>query len=188
MTDAEYTLLSPEDVRFRLEYNSETGELFWKNSKMPKRNGTLAGGVRKDGYHVTSIDKVHYLSHRLAWCHFYGEWPNLLIDHINGIKTDNKISNLRLATKQENNFNSTMWKSNKSGHKGVFWSKKRQKWQVQATINYKNIYLGVFDNLDDASKAYKKYAEQNHGMFYNPDSLRNKNVLHRTEIDTTGGR
>ena len=187
MTDAKYTLLSPEDVRFRLDYNPETGELFWKNSKMPKRNGTVAGGRQKIGYHVTSIDKVHYLSHRLAWCHFYGEWPTLLVDHINGVKTDNRISNLRLATKQENNFNSNMWKSNKSGFKGVHWCKQKGKWKAQATNNYAAVHLGFFDDPEEASKAYKKYAERNHGLFYNPDSLRNRHEQNSITASAANG-
>lgn len=185
MTSAKYNSLTAEEVRFRLDYKHETGEFFWKNSKQSRRNGLPAGNVQKIGYHIISIDKVHYLSHRLAWCHYYGEWPELLIDHINGVKTDNRIENLRLATKQENNFNSTMWKSNKSGYKGVFWNSQKQKWQARATLNYKAIYLGTFDDAEDASKAYHDFVSKKHGVFYNPDSLRNKHVIHRLGVNPT---
>lgn len=187
MTDGKYTTLTPEDVRFRIDYNPETGEFLWKNSKMPKKNGKKAGNPQKIGYYVLSIDKIHYLAHRIAWCHFYGEWPELLIDHIDGDKLNNKISNLRLATKQENQWNSNIWKSNKSGFKGVFWNSQKNKWQAKATKNYAGVHLGFFDDPLEASEAYKKYAEENHGMFYNPDSLRNRHEHDCPKIIATNG-
>lgn len=95
--------LTDEYIKEILDYNPETGIFTWKIK--PRRNihlGSPAGSINKYGYRVVRIDSRGYPAHRLAWVYVYGEWPKGKIDHINGIRTDNKIANLRVVTPREN--------------------------------------------------------------------------------------
>jgi len=130
-----------------LDYDSSTGFFINKitRSSMSKK-GSRAGGYRPDGYRVLTIDKKQYLEHRLAWFYTYKEWPKNQIDHINGIRKDNFINNLREATFTENNRNKEA--------KGFY----EYKYGFAAQITYKNkkIHLGTFDTEEKARKAYKE--------------------------------
>ena len=87
------------------------------------------------------------------------------IDHINGIKDDNRIINLRECTTQQNGMNRGPQKNNSSGYKGVGWSKKSSKWRAQIRFNNKSIYLGLFDDKKEAAKIYNKEAKKLFGEF-----------------------
>lgn len=86
------------------------------------------------------------------------------IDHINLNRADNRRENLRFATHQENNFNKKYHKNSTTKIKGVYWSKRLQKWYAKIYFNYKSIHLGVFENLEDAvaarQKAEKEYFKE----------------------------
>ena len=92
---------------------------------------------------------------------------NILVDHINGNTLDNRKSNLRLCTNQENIRNCKVPKNNTSGHKGVYWVANRNKWAAQITINNKTISLGRFNTLDEAVEKRKQAAIEHYGEFYN---------------------
>jgi hypothetical protein len=98
----------------------------------------------------------------------YGEFPEMSIDHINGIKTDNRLQNLRLATKSQNALNSKRHKDNTSGYKGVSWNKRLAKWGARITINGKYKHIGLFKNVEDAASAYAAAAYMHHGEFACP--------------------
>lgn len=136
----------------------ENGKLFWKNrsnSLVPA--GALAGSKRADGYVGIFIGGKYHFAHRVIWEMHNGEIPEgLVIDHINGIRDDNRIENLRLCTFQENHFNRGKQSNNKSGYKGVSWHKQKQKWVAQIKIDGRNKFLGFFT---DPEKAYAKYCE-----------------------------
>ena len=89
------------------------------------------------------------------------EEDNRIVDHINRNKLDNRKCNLRISDKTGNNRNVGLQKNNKSGITGVRWDKQTNKWKAEITVNYKNIYLGIFDSKEDAIKrrliAEKKY-------------------------------
>lgn len=89
------------------------------------------------------------------------------VDHANGDKTDNRKSNLRIATRQQNAMNQGKTALNKSGYRGVFWHKKANKWCVQITINKRNVHIGLFKSKLDAAMAYNKAARKYHGKFAN---------------------
>jgi len=91
-----------------------------------------------------------------------GEDDSRFVDHINRDRLDNRRENLRYVTHSQNRFNASKNPSNKSGVKGVYWSKERQKWCVQITVNWKKMHLGRFDNFDDAVKARKEAEERYH--------------------------
>lgn len=96
----------------------------------------------------------------------YGRNPSDRLDHINGIKTDNRISNLRECTRSQNSANSNLHSLNTSGLKGVTFHKKSKKWQSAVKVDGKSIYLGLFVSKYDAHNAYEKKAKELFGEFY----------------------
>lgn len=93
--------------------------------------------------------------------------PNTIVDHVNHNGLDNRKCNLRTCTNQENICNCEIPKNNKSGCKGVYWAKDKQKWTVQVTINNKTKYIGRYTNLEDAIKARQEASEKYYGEFAN---------------------
>ena len=158
-----------EQVRKYFDYID--GKLFWKISPHPKILIGTEAGWNALGYRNVQINGKSYRTHRLVWLWYYGEWPDHGIDHINRIRNDNRIENLRLATYEGlsdhgcQNHCSTR-KDNKSGYPGIFWNKKLQKWQGYINIKGERIHLGVFKLLEDAiesrEKARAKYWEFSH--------------------------
>ena len=114
-------MITQERLKEVLKYNSETGEFTRKIAK---------GGKIKDssGYILISVDGEKYYAHRLAWLYMYGEFPKNSIDHINKIKDDNHLYNLRDVTSIENQRNRFLNINNKSGFLGVSWYKPLSKW------------------------------------------------------------
>lgn len=138
-----------------LGYDPETGNLFWKQSRGTKKVGSIAGYFDIHGYVCVKLHKKQYRAHRLAWFFHYGEMPVDDIDHIDGNKSNNKISNLRLATEQLNQWNHTKPRvTNSTGYLGV--SKYRNKYIASIKANYKSKRLGVFDTSELAHQAYLK--------------------------------
>jgi len=98
--------MTQEELHQLLDYNPETGEFFWKVNSRCIKVGQKAGYVCKThGYEHIFINKKQYRSHRLAWLYVHGKWPEPEIDHINRVKTDNRIANLREADRSMNNLN-----------------------------------------------------------------------------------
>ena len=93
--------------------------------------------------------------------------PSVVVDHINQNGLDNRKSNLRICSNQNNICNCKIPKNNKSGCKGVYWSKDKNKWTVQVTINNKTKYIGRFDSYEDAVKARQEASKQYYGEFAN---------------------
>ena len=153
-------------LRRILDYNSNTGIFIWREYRGSNARPGIEAGYYDPafGYHVIRIDRI-YLAHRLAWLHYYGEWPHLYLDHINGIGNDNRIVNLREVTKTENSWNSRKRKDNASGYRGVSIYKKTGKWRARITVHKKEHSLGYFDTKEEAEKAYKKAAKKFYGEF-----------------------
>jgi hypothetical protein len=112
------------------------------------------------------VEGISYLAHRLAWAFVNGEFPESDIDHANGIKTDNRIENLRLATRSENQCNRGKHSNNKSGFKGVNWNREAKKWAARCMVKGKRTHIGYFDNAVLAALAYQQLAASMHGAFY----------------------
>ena len=141
-------------------YNPETGDILWKVSAGTAKAGSVAGCLA-EGYILLGCGRRLLKAHRVAWMLHYGVDPVLDIDHKNGIGTDNRIENLRLATVHENTRNARMRNDNTSGIKGVCWCKRRRKWK--ASLN--GIYVGYFDSKDDAATAVQNRRLELHGEF-----------------------
>jgi hypothetical protein len=163
-------MLTYEEVSEVLDYDPETGLLKWNECAHHTVRGKIAGSVNKDGYVDLRCKGKRMYGHRVAWLLTHKEWPKKHIDHINGIKTDNRIVNLRVVTNQQNRKNMKRHKGNSSGVTGVYWSNRAKKWQAYICVNYKQIYLGVFKYLVDAETA-RKEAEIEYGFHKNHGRL-----------------
>ncbi len=116
----------------------------------------IAGGETAYGYRTLTIDGYRYLVHRLAWLYVYGRWPAHDIDHINGVRGDNRISNLREATRTQNLQNERKARrSNKStGMLGASWDDRHKKYRAQIRLNGRKKHLGYFSKAEEAHAAY----------------------------------
>lgn len=139
-----------------LNYNHETGIFNWKvDVSNNVKAGSIAGTIHHSGYIQIRFEKKQYRAHRLAWLLFYGKYPNNFIDHINGIKNDNRICNLRDVTRNENSQNQKKaQKDSMTKILGVTFSKVNNKWKARIIKNKQYIHLGYFDNANDAGNAY----------------------------------
>ena len=153
-------------IKSKLRYDKDTGAFAWTQSRGSVKAGDFAESVNSRGYARVKVDGVHYLAHRLAWAFVYGEFPKSDIDHANGIKTDNRIGNLRLATRSENQCNRGRHANNKSGFKGVNWNPSTKKWAARCMVNGKRKHIGYFDDAASAAVAYQQVAVSMHGAFY----------------------
>ena len=147
-------------LRKLVNYNHETGIFTWLYKPRQNTNaGDVAGYKNDAGYQLIKIDGYAYRAHRLAWLYTYGKWPEGQIDHINQIKHDNRIVNLRDVTVKQNQENRPIRTDNSSGCTGVSWNSDTSKWRVVINSNGKNIHLGLFENFDDAVSE-RRLAEQ----------------------------
>jgi hypothetical protein len=160
-------MITQLELKEVLHYNQDTGIFTWINPVRKTMLNVIAGTMSHERYVVIKINKKTYRAHRLAWLYVYGNFPSSILDHINGIKSDNKINNLRKATSQQNNFNRKNESINTSGHKGVHWETAREIWKAVITINNRHIYLGRYKHKQEAINAYLTSAKKYHGEFYN---------------------
>jgi hypothetical protein len=158
--------LIAERLREILSYNPETGVFTWLVSTSNRvRVGSVAGTMQNRGYQQMTVDNRRYLAHRLVWLYVHGEWPPTDIDHINGVRNDNRLANLRLATNTQNQANSRKRADNTSGFKGVCWDARDHKWKAHLHVNGRQRHLGYFDCPAAAHRAYLAAAEKLHGEF-----------------------
>lgn len=145
-----------EYVRSILRYVPDTGEIVNIVARNPKSPaGRIARDLNSNGYVRVQINKRRYLGHVFAWFYMTGEWPDRQIDHINGVRDDNRWENLRLATNKQNHENVKLRSDNTSGHRGVYFSKKDNKWIAQVTHKMITYHVGIFAELNDAVTAVK---------------------------------
>lgn len=152
-----------EKAKELLSYNDITGEFCWKASRGRVKSGDIAGTLSGKGYLQVSILGKRLYLHRVAWYFVHGEEPAETIDHINRNKTDNRVSNLRKASKAENNKNVIFRSDNSSGHRGVRF--KNGRWISFIQIDGKPRYLGSFSSLKEASEEYATAAKRIYGNF-----------------------
>ena len=168
MTDRSVT---QSDIKSKLSYDPITGLFRWINSKSTNiANGSIAGSLNPNGYIYIGLYRHKYRAHRLAWIYMTGKEPENQIDHINGVRSDNRFSNLRLASNLKNTRNRGINSNNKSGYRGVSWSSSANKWVAHGMAKGKRKNLGYFETAELASQAFEKYAKQNHGEFYRDNS------------------
>jgi hypothetical protein len=153
-----------------LDYNFDTGVFTWKKKTSKKIVvGQVAGCLDGQGYIMIKVDGKIYKAHRLAWLYVNGAFPSRQIDHINRVKADNRICNLREALPWENQQNHPMHSSNTSGVVGVNWSRHAKKWRAQIKHNGRNLHLGYYENMEDAIVA-RAMAKAKYHTFHPEDS------------------
>lgn len=190
---AKRPLPSPEVLRQLLRYEPETGKLFWKERgpewfktkdrrgpewAMRGWNSAFAGKeaftTLTNGYRQGSVFGRGCLAHRLIWAIVHGEHPPEEIDHINGNRSDNRISNLRSVSSLDNAKNICRRSDNSSGTTGVMWNRASGKWRARIMVDQKEIHLGQFADIQ-AAIAARKAAEwklgfhPNHGREPKPE-------------------
>lgn len=137
-----------------LSYNPNTGDFHWKVDRARKaRAGDLAGTHDSKGHRQIGVCGKYYLAHRLAWLAFYGEMPAGEVDHLNGVRDDNRISNLRDVSRSVNCQNEQRARRNNGcGFLGV--TEKKYAFLAQIHANGKKIHLGSFRTAEAAHEAY----------------------------------
>jgi hypothetical protein len=146
-----------------LRYEPKTGQFFWQVDKSTTKTGDRAGSMNDNKYEQIDVDGKKYKSHRLAWLYVYGYFPERL-DHKNRNKSDNRIANLREATRSQNGANSKVQRTNHTGLKGV--TQHGRGWQACVGHVGKRVYLGTFDTKKEAHIAYCEAAERLYGEFF----------------------
>jgi len=182
---AKSRLPSPEVLRQLLRYEPDTGKLFWlarpiamfagigRNSAAHQCtvwNTRYAGqeaftATNAYGYRVGSILGTLVHAHIVIWAMASGEWPAHDVDHEDLNRSNNRLGNLRPATRSQNMMNGSLRKDSTSGHKGVNWSKQKGKWAVVVQANGKKHHGGHHDRIEDAVAARRALAEIVHGEF-----------------------
>ena len=154
-----------KEILRELDYDPSTGVFVWKGrAGRAARQGRPAGYVTKRGYRYIAVLGKQYGMHRLAWLIMTGEWPGE-IDHINGIKDDNRFANLRVATRSQNLANTSKPITNTSGLKGATYYKSRGVWYSQIRVNGERIFLGYHPTKEAAHEAYRAAALRMRGEF-----------------------
>lgn len=148
--------LSAERLREVLLYDPKTGIFTWLARRQKVSPGAVAGTNHSEGYRRIVVDSKFYYAHRLAWLYVNGNWPANSIDHIDGDRSNNRISNLRDASDDVNsqNLHGAQINNKTSGLLGVCFSKNAGKFHAQITHKRKPIHLGFFDDKNDAHQAY----------------------------------
>ena len=158
--------MSYPDFSSLFEYRD--GFLRWRNPRACRcKIGAVAGSLGADGYLVVRLREGRYPVHKIIWAMHYGELPDML-DHINRDRADNRIENLRLVTKRENNFNKQTRVDNTTGITGVRWHSQRGKWNARIAIDGRERSLGMYSKMQDAVQARMR-AELKHFGEYSPN-------------------
>ena len=139
-------------------FTYKDGDLYWK------KNNKKAGSLKPSGYTVIEVNKKNMMAHRLIWMYHYGQVDNF-IDHIDSDKNNNKIENLRIATKAQNCWNKKIHPLNTTNCKNVRFRKDSGKYEARITYNKKRIVLGSFDDLELADLVAKEARNKYHKEF-----------------------
>lgn len=178
----------PTQDRLRELFDYDNGELF---NRTDRANSSIGSIATRQGHHavVATVNGVVYNASRLIWVWHFGAIPEgLHVAHINKNVLDNRIANLRLATKAEIVRSAMTPNHNTSGYKGVCFCKNRNKWHTQIVVNYRTIHLGRFDTKEEAHAAYCVAAKKYFGEFANFGSPRQYDRPHQKDAPPSSGQ
>jgi hypothetical protein len=152
-------------------FHSPARHQWWTRQFCGRAMGCVTTSKNGKRYVITKVDGMRYSAHRIIWAIVHGGIsPALEIDHEDGDGTNNRLSNLRLATRTTNGRNLKRSKSNTSGATGVSWHKRAGKWVAQGKMNDTMHYLGLFSSFDDAVAARRAW--QNKHQFHHAHGLK----------------
>jgi len=155
--------LTATRLREALAYDARTGVFTWRASNARRRAGDKAGSICPAGYVRIGVSGRLYQAHRLVWLHVHGEFPPDEIDHLNGVRNDNRIVNLRCADRTINAQNRRKATTGSRSQKlGVSWNGRRNQWLVRIHANDETLHLGYFDDKDEAHAAYVAAKHKHH--------------------------
>ncbi len=157
-------IMDQQRLKHFLEYDPETGIWTWKVNNGPVRAGDRAGTLRSNGYRQIRIASKFYFEHRLAFLYMIGRWPDPEGEHRNRKPSDNRWTNLREATRTQNQQNHGETKS-KTGYRGVYLETRTGRFYAQIKVNKKIIGLGTFDTPEEANEVRVKATVLHHGEF-----------------------
>lgn len=152
-------------LRELVSYDAETGAILWLVNRRNVRPGDVAGTITAYGYRRVNLLGKLCMAHRIGWALHHGAWPKGEIDHIDGNRLNNRISNLRLATHAQNARNSKARAHNSSGLKGVKANQRTGTFGARITVNGSVKWLGSYPTAEQAHAAYVKAATILHGEF-----------------------
>src|SRR6202012_357604 len=150
-------------LRKTFAYDPETGIITRLVSKRTDRVGKPAGCPESHGYLQIRFQGRLLMAHLIAWALFYGVWPDHEVDHNNRNRSDNRIKNLRRATRSQNNANSSVRKDNELRIRGV--KKIGGRFVARLAHGKRLEYLGSFDTAEEASRAFNEAHRVIHGKF-----------------------
>lgn len=147
------TLITQETLKSLMTYDQKTGVLLWKVIDGRIHKDRSVGLIGSDGYVAVKIAGRTYKAHRLVWLYVHGAWPEHFIDHINGVRTDNRLENLRDVEHSINMANRHRpYRTNKSGFLGV--CKNGSGWRAEMRVSGKKQNLGTYNTPEEAHQAY----------------------------------
>ncbi|BAM29118.1 HNH endonuclease [Xanthomonas phage CP1] len=160
-------------LRNQIRYDPDTGNFYWLEMVYDSVSNTFHGVVDPEagpvkaykmssGYLQIKTGAQKHLAHRLAWVLATGKWPSRQLDHINGVRDDNRLCNLRECTIAENAQNRGMRSNNTSGYTGVSWNKRTQRWEAYISVAGKRINLGYYHTPEEAHRAYLEAKKAHH--------------------------
>lgn len=150
-----------QTAREQFTYCRDTGRLFWRINYKRAKAGCEAGSKYSRGYRVVSWKGKRYAVHRVIWLIEHGSWPSNEIDHINGVKDDNRLINLRECTRSQNVANT---RPRLPRGKGA-WMQKNGRWAATITVNRRTKHLGYFDTAEEACSAHDAAADRHFARY-----------------------
>ena len=158
--------LSHERLKELVIYRAEDGSFVWNKGRPGAGGGKPCGSLKPSGYVLIRLDGKFFRAHRLAWFYIHGEWPADEIDHINGNRSDNRICNLRVASRSRNSCNKPMRKDNQTGAKSVLYFKDWGAYYVRFNLNKTTYNFGPFTSFDEAKVVAIEKRKEAHGEFF----------------------
>lgn len=160
-----HQMLTQAELKATLSYDPDTGVFTRVHTLHSRYIGKPAGAPNNKGYITIRVNGKTHKAHRLAFLYMLGSFPEKQVDHINGIKDDNRWCNLREAENYQNCQNRKLRCDNTSGFRGVSWNKSHRRWQASIMANNVPFYIGQFDTPEEAHKAYLEASSVLHNDF-----------------------